>query len=577
MSLDTMRWKMRVSRSSRRTLAALAAASLAAGLLASCSSKKDDEATPGNTDSPSNSGGDTFVFGASSDPKVLDGAYVSDGESLRVIEQIYETLVTTAPGSTDVQPLLAKSWESSTDGKSWTFHLQSGVKFHDGTDFNAEAVCFNFDRWYNFKGAQQNPDSSYYWQAVYGGFKTQEDNDAPKESIYSSCEAKDAETAVINLTEPFPAFLPTLVLPAFSLGSPKAIQDYGDEVEVAGDSIKFIGKYGLEHPTGTGPFKFKSWTPGDKLTLERNDDYWGTKAQIKTLIYKSIPDGNARRQALEAGEIDGYDLVSPQDVKGLEDGGFQVLSRPAFNVGYVGFNQDKAPLNNLKVREAIAYALNRDAVVKANYPESAEVANQFMPPSMWGYNKSGLAYEYNPEKAKQLLAESGVKDLSVEFWLPTDVSRPYMPDPKPIYDAFKSDLEAVGFKVTTKTGAWATDYLGGVHNGAAGIYLLGWTGDWGDPDNFVGTFFGKPSPDWGMKWDAQGQKIQADLTKARQTFDLADREVLYQDINKQLFEFVPGVPYVHTQPYLAFKKTVKGYVPSPVSLEPMWPVSITKG
>ena len=155
---------------------------------------------------------------------MLDGALVSDGESLRVITQIFETLVALKPGTTEPEPGLAESWEANDDGTVWTFKIREGVKFHDGETLDAEAVCFNFDRWYNFKGALQNPSATYYWQVVFGGFATYDpDSGAPEESLYKSCEATDASTAVLTLTKPSATFIPALSQQAFSIASPKAL------------------------------------------------------------------------------------------------------------------------------------------------------------------------------------------------------------------------------------------------------------------------------------------------------------------------------------------------------------------
>jgi len=526
----------------------------------------DDKKDSGSDGSTPGKAGGTLVFGASSDPVVLDGAFVSDGESLRVIDQIFETLVTTKAGGTEIEPKLAKSWTADDAGLVWTFDLQTGVKFHDGTDFNAEAVCFNFDRWYNFTGVAQSAAVSYYWSTVFGGF-----SDGATPSLFKSCEAKDAATAVITLTAPSAAFLSGLAVPAFSIASPDALTKYeADKVGGTEDAPTFDGTFGTEHPVGTGPFAFDSWTPGDKLTIVRNDAYWGTKALLETVIFKPIADGPARRTALETGEIQGYDLVDPADAAALADGGFQILLRPAFNVGYVGFNQAKAPLDNPKIREAIAYALNRQALVTAKYPEGAEVASQFMPPELFGWSGDVPQYNYDPEKAKALIKESGVTDLTIEFYYPSDVSRPYMPDPTANFEAFKADLEAVGFTVVPKTAPWRSGYLDDVNAGNAQVYLLGWTGDYGDPDNFIGTFFRTAQPAWGF----DNQEIFDALTTARDTADLAERTKLYEAANKLIMEYLPGVPYVHTQPALAFAAGVTGYVPSPVSLESFATVSL---
>jgi peptide/nickel transport system substrate-binding protein len=320
---------------------------------------------------------------------------------------------------------------------------------------------------------------------------------------------------------------------------------------------------------GTGPYKLVKYTAGQQAVLERNDDYWGTKAKLDKVIFRPIADGPARRQALESGEIQGYDNVDPGDVESLKSTA-QILERPAFNVGYVGFNQAKPPLDNLKVRQAIAYALNRDALVKAKYPSGAEVAKEFQPPELFGYAKDVTTYAYNVDKAKSLLKDSGVTNPTLEFWYPTGVSRPYMPEPEANFQAFKSDLEAVGFKIVPKSAPWRPDYNQTVNSGGAQMYLLGWTGDFGDPDNFVGTFFQAKSPSWGF----DNPDIFKKLDDAEKETDLTKRTQLYQEANKLIMDFLPGVPYVHTKPALAIATNVKVYVPSPVSHEPFSIVSL---
>ncbi|HVE98237.1 MAG TPA: ABC transporter substrate-binding protein [Mycobacteriales bacterium] len=552
------------SRTLRAILAITATVSLAAS---ACGGDDGDGNTPG--DSKGKTGG-TLVFGSSADPVVLDGAFVSDGESLRVIRQVFETLVTTKLGGTDIEPELATEFSGDEAGTTWTFKLREGVKFHDGTDFNAEAVCANFNRWYNFKGLAQSSSVSYYWNTVFSGFAKNEDPKAPP-SLFKSCAASDANTAVITLTKASSSFLAGLALPAFSIASPKALLEFNaDKVGGTGDAPTFEGTFGTEHPVGTGPFKFGSWVRKDKLELVRNDDYWGEKAKLDKVIFKPIADGPARRQALEAGDIQGYDFVDPSDVDALKTAGFQILERPAFNVAYVGFNQAKKPLDNPKIRQAIAHALNRDALIKAKYPAGAEVATQFMPPQLFGYAQDVPQYDYDPAKAKALIAESGVANPTLEFWYPTNVSRPYMPDPVANFQAFKADLEAVGFKVVPKSAQWNPDYLASVDAGKTGIRLLGWTGDFGDPDNFVGTFFRTRQEAWGF----DNPEIFKLLEDGRTETDLAKRTAIYQEVNRKIMEFLPGVPYAHTKPSLAFRKDVKGYVTSPVSLEPFSLVSL---
>jgi peptide/nickel transport system substrate-binding protein len=532
----------------------------------------------GGGESGGGGGGDTLVFAGASDPVVLDGALVSDGESLRVITQIFETLVALKPGTTEPVGGLAESWDASPDGKTWTFHLRKGVKFQDGTDFNAEAVCFNFDRWYNFKGSLQNPSASYYWQVAFGGFKTYNpDSGAPKDSLYKSCAAKDENTLVMTLTKPSATIIPALSQQAFSIASPTALKKYrADAGRVDADGVFHpTGTFGTEHPIGTGPFMLDSWTRGDRLVLKRFDDYWGDKAKLETVIIRPIADNAARLQALQTGEIQGYDLVEPQDIQTIKgDDNLQILDRPAFNVAYVGINQSLPPMDNQKVRQALAYGLDRQQVVTSFYAGRGQVANEFMPPEVVGYATDVQKYSYDPAKAKQLLQQAGqTPPVKIDFWYPTDVSRPYMPDPKRNFEAFQASLNKAGFQVVPHSAPWSPDYLGKVDQGKAQVFLLGWTGDYGDADNFVGTFFQSPQKSWGTTTHPNQKVIQL-LDQAERETDEAKRKDLYQQANREIAKWIPGVPYAHSKPALAFAANVKGYMPSPTTNELFSTVSI---
>jgi peptide/nickel transport system substrate-binding protein len=513
---------------------------------------------------------DTLVFGTAADPTSLDGAVVSDGESLRVIDQITEGLVGLKSGTTVVVPKLAKSWTASNGGRVWTFKLRTGVRFHDGTPFNAKAVCANFDRWYNFTGAFASDSTSYYYYTVFGGYKKAAQG-LTNTPLYRSCKAVGDSTAVITLRRANAAFLGALSLTSFAIQSPTAMAKYGANKGTLSKDGVFTpgGDYGVPggQAVGTGPFKLESWKIGDKLVIVRNDSYWGKKAFLRRVIFRAIPDNAARLQALQTGEIQGYDLVEPQDIPTIQkDSKLKVLDRPAFNVAYVTINQAVKPFDNPLVRQAVAYGLDRAGVVKSFYAGRGEVANEFMPPQVVGYAKDVAKYTYNPEKAKQLLQQAGLTlPVEVEFWYPTDVSRPYMPDPARNFQAFAASLNKSGFKVIPKSAPWRPDYVGRVQAGTAGaLNLIGWTGDFGDPDNFVGTFFRTKQGQWGFN----NPKLFALLNKALAEPNAAKRKVMYQQANRMIMNFLPGVPYAHTKPALAFQSNVVGYKPSPVSLEP---------
>lgn len=508
----------------------------------------------------------TLVFGAAADPVVLDAALISDGESFRVVYQITETLVGLKPGTTKIVPLLARSWNATNGGKTWTFTLRRGVTFHDGTPFDAAAVCANFDRWYNFKGAQQSSSASYYYNYVFAGFKTKN----PAGALYKSCKAPRSDVAVVNLKRPYGPFLAAMTLSPFAIQSPTAMRQYGaDKGRLTSDGVyQPLGKYGVPGgvAAGTGPFKLQSWKIGDKLELVRNDSYWGRKPSLTRLIFRAIPDNAARLQALQTGEIDGYDLVEPQDIATINrNRNLKTLDRPAFNVAYVGINQKVKPFDNLLVRKAVAYGLNRAGVVKSFYAGRGVVAHEFMPPSVPGYSTSVPKYPYNPNRAKALLRQAGLTlPVEVEFWWPTDVSRPYMPNPKNNFQAFAASLNASGFKVVAKSAPWNPTYLGRADAGTAGaLHLLGWTGDFGDASTFLDGIL-RSYKQFGLP---QKNRLYTLLDKALVETNPAKRNAIYRQANNWVMQNVVGVPYAHTRPALAFKRTVVGYVPSPTTSE----------
>jgi peptide/nickel transport system substrate-binding protein len=510
-----------------------------------------------------------LVFGAASDPVIIDGPLVSDGESLRVVDQIFEGLVGLRPGTTTIVPKLATSWKASSNGLTWTFNLRKGVKFQDNTPFNAAAVCFNFNRWFNFPGPLQTDAVTYYWNTVFGGFHhPAQGSPGPDKSLYKGCRTKGQNVVQLLLTRRSSSFLGALALTNFGIASPTALTKYKANAGTVDSNGVFhpTGTFGSQHPIGTGPYMLKTWQVGNKLEIDAFPGYWGKKAKLQRIIFRPIADNAARLQALQSGEIQGYDLVAPQDIPTVKsNSNLKILDRPAFNVGYVGINQSKPPMNNLKVRQALAYGLDRASVVSKFYGGRGQVATEFLPPLVQGYAGKGVpAYPFNPNKAKQLLQSAGLTlPVPIEFWYPTSVSRPYMPDPQRNAEAFAASLEQSGFKVTFKNYPWRPDYVARVGNGEAQVFLLGWTGDFGDPANFDNVHFGQHNDQFGFT----NQKLFSMLQKADSETNIAKRIKEYQAIEIYLMKYLPVVPYVHTKPALAFRKNVKGYIPSPVSLE----------
>ena len=513
------------------------------------------------------SASNTLVFASSADPVLIDPALVSDGESLRITNQIFQSLVGFKLGGSQVIPQLATSWKPSKNALAWTFQLRKGVKFSDGTPFNAAAVCFNYNRWYNFPAPLQNPAVSYYWNTVFGGFAhPAKGNPGPSKSLYKSCSTSGNYQVTLHLRRRSSSFISAIGLPNFGIASPTALQKYNANGGTTDSTGVFhpSGTFATQHPVGTGPYMLQSWTPNVKLVLVANPLYAGSpKPAIKTIIYKPIADNTARLQALETGEIQGMDYVAPADYSTVQKNSkLQLLKRPVSSVGYLGLNQAKPPMNNLLVREAVAHAIDKAAIIKAIYGQTGQVADQFLPPSLFGFAKSGIPnYNYDPAKSKALLKQAGLTlPVKVDFWYPTDVTRSYMPDPVRIFQAMQANLDAAGFSVQAHSAPWRPDYLGGAQSGQYQMYLLGWIADYYDPQDFLNVHFGSKTPLFGFN----NPKLFTQLAKADAEPNAAKRTKDYQAASIAVMKYLPMVPYAWGSSALALDKNIKGYVPGPI-------------
>ena len=503
----------------------------------------------------------TFVFANQGEPVSLDPAIITDGISNRITRQIYEGLVKYKGATTEVIPALAEKWEVSKDGTVWTFTLRKGVKFHDGTPFDAAAVAWNFDRWRLSKHPQHENQikagqTFEYYEAQFGGFDDK--------SLITKVEAVNPFTVRITLKTPQGPFLANLAMFVFDLVSPKAVEK---------DGVNF-GK----NPVGTGPFKFVEWKVGQEVILEANKDYWdkANAPKVQRVIIRNIKDNSQRLAALKAGEIHGMLGLNPDDVKVVRaDANLQIILRPPNNTGYVAFNYKVKEFQDGRVRQAVAQAVNKKAIVDALYGGLGLVAKEFQPPALWGYNKDLKDYEYNPQQARELLKDagfgSGLKEITwadgkrepLQLWY-MPVSRPYFPNPKEIAEAIAADLAKVGITVQLQTTDW-TVYLDKRKNGQLPLYMLGWTGDNGDPDNFVCYFFCFPGASREGFYANPG--LTEVLMEAQKLIVQDKRAPLYRKAEQLIHDDVSRVFIANNQPPLAFSKKVKGYVPNPTGVE----------
>ena len=537
---------------------------VAAGILAAACGGGDGQGAE--------AGGGTLVVAQSFEPQpTLDPALTANVITYNVVRPVIETLVTIEPGGTEIVPLLATTWQVSPDGRSWSFRLRDDVRFHDGTPFDAAAVCANFERWYHFRGVLQS--LAFGWSRFFGGFATRDDASLPARTLYQSCEVRSVHEIVLNLTEPAGALLAALALPAFGISSPTALRRYGaDKVTGTATEPRFEGSYGSAHLVGTGPLTFDRWDRGDKVVLVRNRAYWRAGPELGRVIIRRIADGAARRQALESGEINGYWPVNAVDLEPLRRAGFRVYEAPSLTLGYLDFNLARPPLDNLKIRQAIAHALDKEKVVRAKYPPSASVAKEILPPDLWGHAPDVRVYPHDPDRARRLIAESGVADAAVELAYPKGGAEgtPPLPDPEGIALSFKADLEGAGFTVALKPLPFQ-DFFEALSLGTLHLFLNEIFSFQVDPDALFDQFI---APRQSGSLGPVDAGLVTVLDGAAREIDRSDRAPLYQQANRIVADQALVVPFVHVKAELVYSQKVSGYRPSPIFWEGLFDVRL---
>jgi len=467
---------------------------------------------------------DTVTFAQGADPRSLDPAYIDDGESSKVVVNMYEGLLRYAPDSTKIEPSLATSWSISSDGLAYTFHLRKGVKFQDGTDFNADAVKFNIDRQIPPKVTADMPESSLVWGSV------------------KDVEVKDENTVVINLSAKNSAFLANCAMSqAAPMVSPTAIQKNNNNVSA--------------DPVGTGPYKFVSWKKGDSITLVRNDDYWGTKAKTKNLIFRVIADNSARVLALTNGDVDMIDGIDATAVDQIKSAGDVLNTTEGMNINYMAYNTTTSTFKDPAVRKAFSQAINRDELVKNLYQGYATPASTILPSFVPGFSADVKQTGYDEAAAKAEIAKAGIKTVHMITY---SNPRPYNPATgSTLATAIQGYLQKVGVTCKIDTYDWTT-YKQKVIAGDYDICFYGWTGDNGDPDNFLALL---SSNDWSLnvsRW--QDPTYIKGIADAVSMPNGAERNAAYGALEKQAAAANVWFPICHTKLLWAASPGLKGAI-----------------
>ena len=536
---------------SRRDFMRLGGASLAGAALFGVAGCGGEETIGGGQ----GKAGGIFNFGQGVDAVSLDPINQSDDTSSDVASHIFSTLLQYPLTGSELVPALAVEVPEPEDGgRSYTFKLREGVKFHDGAPFDAEAVKFNFDRWresknpYHKGGGAGSSDFSLY-ALLFGGFD--------EESVIETVEVLDQHTVRVGLREPLGPFLNNLAQVAFSMASPKAVKE---------DVENF-----WKRPVGTGPFEFASWTRGSKIVLKKNSDWWGKDAPssqggggpyLDQVVFEAIPDNTSRAAALTGGELSGAVGLVPDDLPSIEQNpDLTVVYRPPLTLGHIGINTQKEPFGDVRVRKAVAHALNVPEIVEAFFGSTGEVAASPMPSGLSFFNEGIEPHGYDPTEAKRLLEEAGLADgFDTNLWY-ISIPRPYVPDGKGIAQAVQSDLREVGINVELVTYEFGT-YLEKVGMGEHDMALYGGTDAGTDPDFRLYYWYSSAAATETNASNISYFKnadVDRLIEQARSTVDEEERRGLYYRVQEIAHEEVPVVPLAYVRDPVGLQQQVEGY------------------
>jgi dipeptide transport system substrate-binding protein len=491
----------------------------------------------------------TVVYCSEGSPEGFQPQFFTTGTTFDAVSvPMFNRLVEFDTGTTNIIPALAESWVVSPDAKSVIFKLRKGVKFHSNAqfkptrDFNADDVLFSWNRM---------ADENHPFHKLTVGQTFSYYDDMGMKNIVDKVEKLDDYTVRFDLKRPEAPFLADMAMDFASILSKEYFE-----------AMQRKGTPGLadDVPIGTGPFEFVSYQKDATIRYKAFDQYWGGRPKFDTLVYSITRDATARYAKLKTGECNVMAFPKPADLEEMrKDPSINVLQKEGLNIGYISFNVEKKPFDNKLVRQAMNYATDKDAILKAVYQGNGQVAKNPIPPILWSYNNKVKDYPYDPAKAKELLAKAGYPNgFEVDFWyLP--VTRPYNPDGKRMAEMLQSDWAKVGVKVKLVTYEWA-EYRKRAKAGEDTMMQFGWSGDNGDPDNFFMPNLGCDAVKGGGNVARWCNKEFEDLVvKAAQTPKQADRAALYEKAQLVFKEEAPWITIAHSVRFDPQRKEIKNY------------------
>jgi len=488
-----------------------------------------------------------LVVAQSLDVTGLDLVRVIDDESIGVSEILFEGLLRWRPGTTEIAPGLATSWEVSPDGLRWRFALRRGVVFHDGTPFDADAVVFSFHRVLD----PHHPDylagdDAQYWRGLLRDV--------------TQVRALGPAAVEIDLARPFAPLLGELAM--FPIVSPTAVRRWHDGF--------------MRHPVGTGAFAFESWDPAEQVVIHRFARYWGPRPALERIVFRVVVDARQRLVDLQSGSVDVATSILPDEQSFVELHPDLVLHHaPSYAVSYLAFNMARPPFDDVRVRRAICLAINKEPIVKLAFQGRAIPAESVLPPGRWGHHAPATRLAYDPQRARALLAEATAArafDPSRVYRLfaPT-TPRPYLPVPERIARYLQAALAQVGIRVELVLQPM-TGHLASIGRGDHDLALSGWIGDTGDPDNFLYVLLHSDNAVPGAAQNIsfyRDPEVDRRLVRAQVVTDRAARSALYAEVQDRVAEAVPWLLLAHPEFVVAARADIADLILSPLG-HPMY-------